>query len=46
MLYSLIYRDADWDLSQKTAFANRVAGMKVSQDGFSGLERALELYPD
>lgn len=45
MLYSLIYRDKALDLSQKMAFANRVAGLKVRQEGFAGLERASELYP-
>lgn len=32
----------DWDLPRKLGFANRVAGMKVSQEGFLGLHRALE----
>lgn len=42
MLYSLIYRKDDWDLSCKLKFANRVAGMKVGQEGFSGLGKALD----
>lgn len=42
MLYSLIYRKDDWDLSRKLKFANRVAGMKVGQEGFSGLGKALD----
>lgn len=46
MLYGLLYQEKKWDLSQKLAFANRVAGMKVAQEGFLGLERALELYPE
>ncbi|RJE19934.1 pfkB family carbohydrate kinase [Aspergillus sclerotialis] len=45
MLYSLLYQDQKWDLSQKLSFANRVAGMKVAQEGFLGLERSLELHP-
>ncbi|KAF7588789.1 hypothetical protein BBP40_005220 [Aspergillus hancockii] len=45
ILYALICRSDAWDLSQKLAFANRVAGMKVTQEGFSGLERALDSYP-
>lgn len=45
MLYSLLYQDQKWDLSQKLSYANRVAGMKVAQEGFLGLERSLELHP-
>ncbi|KAI9931472.1 hypothetical protein ASPWEDRAFT_37724 [Aspergillus wentii DTO 134E9] len=45
MLYTLIYRDRYWDMSQKLGFANRVAGMKVGQEGFAGLEQALTSYP-
>lgn len=44
MLYCLLYQGG-WDLSKKLTFANRVAGMKVTQEGFSNLERALKLYP-
>lgn len=46
MLYGLLYQEKEWDLAQKLAFANRVAGMKVAQEGFLGLERSLELYPE
>jgi ketohexokinase len=42
MLYGLNCHEKDWDLSRKLGFANRVAGMKVTQEGFSGLHRALE----
>lgn len=42
ILYALIWRDGDWDLSKKLGFANRVAGMKVAQEGFGGLGRALD----
>ncbi|PYH77537.1 pfkB family kinase [Aspergillus uvarum CBS 121591] len=42
MLYALLCQRDEWSLSQKLSFANRVAGMKVSQEGFSGLQRALE----
>ncbi|GAT27211.1 PfkB family kinase [Aspergillus luchuensis] len=45
MLYALIYRGSEWSLSEKLGFANRLAGMKVSQEGFSGLARALESFP-
>lgn len=41
MLYALNY-EKEWDLDHKVEFANRVAGMKVSQEGFGGLARALE----
>lgn len=41
MLYVLNY-EKEWDLDRKVEFANRVAGMKVSQEGFGGLARALE----
>ncbi|KAJ5761035.1 pfkB family kinase [Penicillium odoratum] len=44
MLYALNCRDKEWDLSTKVGFANRIAGMKVTQEGFSGLDRVLELY--
>ncbi|KAJ5093106.1 pfkB family kinase [Penicillium angulare] len=45
MLYALSCRDQEWDLRTKVRFANRIAGMKVSQEGFSGLDRALNCYP-
>ncbi|EYE93692.1 pfkB family kinase [Aspergillus ruber CBS 135680] len=41
MLYGLLWKD-DWDTTKKLSFANRVAGMKVAQDGFAGLARALD----
>lgn len=41
MLYALICR-RDWDLESKLRFAIRIAGMKVGQEGFTGLERALD----
>ncbi|KAJ5727599.1 Ribokinase-like protein [Penicillium malachiteum] len=44
MLYALNCKDQEWDLSTKVGFANRIAGMKVAQEGFSGLNRALEYY--
>lgn len=44
MLYSLIWRDNEWDIERKLGFANRVAGMKVAQDGFGDLSRALDGY--
>ncbi|KAJ6028225.1 pfkB family kinase [Penicillium herquei] len=42
MLFGLNCKDKEWDLSTKVEFANRIAGMKVAQEGFSGLNRALE----
>ncbi|OQE28735.1 hypothetical protein PENSTE_c003G08096 [Penicillium steckii] len=43
ILYALNCKDGEWDVFQKLSFANRVAGIKVSQEGFSGLGRALHL---
>lgn len=37
MLYGLTCHGADWDLLRKLEFANRLAGWKVAQEGFSGL---------
>lgn len=44
MLFALNCKDKEWDLSTKVGFANRIAGLKVAQEGFSGLSRALKLY--
>jgi ketohexokinase len=44
MLYALNCKGKDWNLSKKLAFANRVAGLKVSQEGFTGLDRALASF--
>lgn len=44
MLYALNCQDKDWNLLKKLEFANRIAGMKVSQEGFSELHRALVSY--
>ncbi|KAJ5541623.1 pfkB family kinase [Penicillium frequentans] len=44
MLYALNCKDKEWDLCTKVKFANRIAGMKVAQEGFPGLSRVLELY--
>lgn len=41
MLYALICKANDWSLSDMLEFANCVAGTKVSQEGFAGLDRAL-----
>lgn len=41
MLYGLLCRK-DWDLTRRLRFANRVAGMKVGQEGFGSLGRALD----
>jgi ketohexokinase len=43
MLYAWLCQE-DWDLTKKIHFANRVAGMKVGQDGFSGLDKALASF--
>lgn len=40
MLYAMMCKDKVWDVTQKLMFANQVAGMKVLQEGFSGLDRA------
>ncbi|OJJ62268.1 hypothetical protein ASPSYDRAFT_40900 [Aspergillus sydowii CBS 593.65] len=45
MLYGLVYKGESWDLSQKLSMANRVAGTKVAQEGFSNLDRVLETSP-
>ncbi|KAK1143422.1 hypothetical protein N8T08_006750 [Aspergillus melleus] len=42
MLYALIWQGDKWDVSRKLEFSNRVAGMKVGQEGFSDLARALQ----
>ncbi|KAL4916095.1 Ribokinase-like protein [Aspergillus aurantiobrunneus] len=44
MLYGLICKGNIWDLSQKLSMANRLAGTKVNQEGFSDLGRVLEAY--
>ena len=41
MLYALNVQGQEWDLEQKLKFANRIAGTKVFQEGFAGLDRAL-----
>ncbi|KAL4988230.1 Ribokinase-like protein [Aspergillus falconensis] len=46
MLYGLIVKGDAWDLSQKLRMANRLAGTKVAQEGFSNLGRVLELFSD
>lgn len=45
MLYALNCKNNEWDLATKVKFANRIAGMKVAQEGFSGLNCALEHFP-
>lgn len=42
MLYGLLWRNNEWDIKLKLNIANRVAGMKVGQEGFGGLSKALE----
>lgn len=36
MLYTFLEGRQTWSLAQKLAFANRLAGFKVVQEGFSG----------
>jgi len=42
MLYGLICHGDDWSLLQKLQFANKIAGIKVVQEGFSGLGASLQ----
>ncbi|KAJ5542240.1 hypothetical protein N7535_004663 [Penicillium sp. DV-2018c] len=44
LLYGLIWRQQDWDFRKTLEFANLVAGLKVTQDGFQNLQRALSLH--
>jgi ketohexokinase len=44
MMYGLICKGDTWDLSKKLGMANRLAGTKVAQEGFSGLGRVLREY--
>jgi ketohexokinase len=46
MLYGLTVKGDAWDLSQKLSIANRLAGTKVAQEGFSNLGRVLEPFSD
>ncbi|KAL4999284.1 Ribokinase-like protein [Aspergillus recurvatus] len=46
MLYGLIVEGDTWDLSQKLSMANRLAGTKVTQEGFSNLGSVLKLFAD
>ncbi|OQE41960.1 hypothetical protein PENCOP_c004G00446 [Penicillium coprophilum] len=43
LLYGLIYRGRDWDFRKRLEFANLLAGLKVSQEGFGNLHRALDV---
>jgi ketohexokinase len=43
MLYAWLCQE-NWNLAKKIQFANRVAGMKVGQEGFSGLDKALASF--
>lgn len=44
MMYALSRREKGWDLQQKLAFANELAGRKVIQDGFAGLADKLSTF--
>lgn len=37
MLYGIMCHGEDWTLSHRLKFANKLAGRKVAQEGFSGL---------
>lgn len=41
MLYALNCRDKNWSIAESVEFAVGVAGMKVFQEGFSGLGNVL-----
>ncbi|KAJ5968996.1 hypothetical protein N7501_005244 [Penicillium viridicatum] len=41
LLYGLVYRSHDWDFRKRLEFANLIAGLKVTQEGFADLQRAL-----
>ncbi|KAJ6179705.1 hypothetical protein N7519_010166 [Penicillium mononematosum] len=43
LLYGLIYRGRDWGFRKKLEFANLIAGLKVTQEGFTDLQRALNV---
>ncbi|KAJ5229259.1 hypothetical protein N7489_009967 [Penicillium chrysogenum] len=43
LLYGLIYRGRDWGFRKKLEFANLIAGLKVTQEGFTELQRALNV---
>ncbi|CAI7651553.1 unnamed protein product [Penicillium glandicola] len=42
LLYGLIYRRHGWDFRKRLEFANLIAGLKVTQEGFINLQRALD----
>ncbi|KAJ5787688.1 hypothetical protein N7457_002678 [Penicillium paradoxum] len=44
LLYGLIYRSQDWDFHKRLDFAILIAGLKVTQEGFSNLHRALDVF--
>lgn len=43
MLFALTHHLSDWELGQKLAFANELAGRKVLQDGFNGVGSQISL---
>lgn len=42
LLYGLVYRSHEWDFRKRLEFANLIAGLKVTQEGFVNLQRALD----
>ncbi|CAG7954820.1 unnamed protein product [Penicillium salamii] len=45
LLYGLIYRSKDWDFPRRLEFANHLAGLKVTQEGFKDLHKVFRLGP-
>jgi hypothetical protein len=45
MLYALNCKPEDWSIAQCVEFGVKVAGMKVFQEGFSRLDRAISPEP-
>ncbi|OJJ43237.1 hypothetical protein ASPZODRAFT_28549 [Penicilliopsis zonata CBS 506.65] len=44
MLFALMRREEQWILARKLDFANRLAGLKVAQEGFAGLGSLMVSY--
>lgn len=43
VLYGMLWRDNDWDVSRILNFANSLAGSKIGQEGFQGLGDQMRL---
>ena len=46
MLYALTCHNEDWNLARKLRFANKLAGIKVLQEGFHGFAGKVLIAPD